>query len=170
MGERGPAPRRDAERRRRNKPEGGPADKITQEVLDALPFEVDYTPEPPDVSADWHVLVKQFWDDMQTDPARKWMTSGDWAALALVCEAFSRELVDQPVFDKETGEITERIPVAPKSATIAAFLKMLEHVGVTESARLRLRKEVSLFPPPAVDVGDGDNVVSMEERRRDAVS
>lgn len=169
MGQRGPAPRREAERRRRNKSENGPSEKITREVLDSLPFEIDYNPEPPEAPERWHALVQQFWDDMHADPARKWMTSGDWAAVALICETMSRELKPQAIgVNPETGEaVIATVP--PKAATIAAFLKMLEHIGVTESARLRLQKEVTLFPPPPEDVGNGENVVPISTKRKEAV-
>lgn len=166
MGERGPAPRRQAERRRRNKTE--PVTTLTQAELNELPFTIDYEPEPPASPDRWHPLVMQFWTSMQSDPARKWMTSGDWAAVALVCETMSRELKPQVVgVNPETGEpVIATVP--PKAATVAAFLKTLEHIGVTESARLRLRKEVTLFPDP-VEEEDGDNVVPISTKRREAV-
>src|SRR5687768_7217341 len=87
---RGQTPRRDGERRRRNKVEGGGMNaQVGPDELNALPFEVDLAPEPPDLAsllaqdAEWHPLVRAVWEGMQTDPARKWMTSGDWAALAI---------------------------------------------------------------------------------------
>lgn len=169
MGERGPAPRREDERRRRNKPER-PATKLGQEELNQLPFEVDFEPEPTELPACepvWHPLVQRFWDDMQRDPARSWMTSGDWAATALFCEALSRELQEQVVgLTKEGVVVMAKEP--PKGATLTAFLKLLEHIGVTESARLRIGREVTLFPKPT-EPTPGDNVVSMADRRREAV-
>lgn len=152
VGTRGPAARRDAERRRRNKVEGGgEADHIGPEDLKALPFEVNLAPEPPDLAealADesaWHPLIATMWEEMKFDPARKWMTSGDWAALAIFCETLSRELEEQIItVTKEGIPVKGKIPV--KGATLGAYLKLLEHLGVTESGRLRLRKEVTLFP------------------------
>lgn len=151
MGSRGPTPRREAERRRRNKPETGEIAKIGPDVLADLPFEIDWAPEPPDVAigADeevaWHPMITEFWESMKRDPARQWMTAGDWAATMLFCETMSRELRDQVVGVTQTGEaVFGKIP--PKAGTLTAFLKLLEHIGVTESARLRIQKEVTLFP------------------------
>jgi hypothetical protein len=151
MGLRGPAPRRDGERRRRNEPEGGPAEELGPNELKGLPFEVDLSPGPPDLAvllateSDWHPLVTEVWNSMQRDPARKWMTSGDWAALAIHCESLSRELEEQIISVTKEGEVIRgKKPVM--GATLSAFLKLLDHIGVTEAARLRLRKEVTLFP------------------------
>jgi hypothetical protein len=176
MGARGPAPRREDERRRRNKPER-PAQKLTQAELDELPFEIDYEPAPPEPPVDepksttegWHPYVQQLWDAMQVDPARKWMTSGDWAALALVLESLSRELRPQVVgVVKDTGEvIKEYKPVM--GASLGVFLKTLEHLGVTESARLRISKEVTLFPVKPPEIGEDGNVVPISEGRKAGV-
>jgi hypothetical protein len=157
VGTRGPAPRRDGERRRRNKLENGAtgAEQIGQTELLGLPFEVDLSPEPPDVAefgeAEWHPLIKRMWDEMHHDPARKWMTSGDWMALALFCESISRELSEQVVGVTKDGEvIREKVPV--KGATLSSYLKLLEHLGVTEGSRLRMRKEITLFPTEAPQI------------------
>lgn len=173
MGERGPTPRRQAERRRRNEPTT-PVTSLTREELDMLPFEVDYEPEPPDVHAldpdgdTWHPIVRGFWADMQRDPARKWMTSGDWGALAIFCESISRELNDQVAGkDEEGNPVVAKIP--PKGATLTAFLKMLEHLGVSEQSRLRIGKEVSLFPPPGEPTETNGNVVPISTKRREGV-
>jgi hypothetical protein len=73
------------------------------------------------------------------------MTSGDWMALALFCETISRELEEQVVSVTKDGVvIREKVPV--KGATLSSYLKLLEHIGVTEASRLRMRKEVTLFP------------------------
>ena len=174
MGERGPAPRREAERRRRNAP-ARPATKLTQEELNQLPFEIDYEPEPPEIPDEdaatetgWHPIVQNFWDSLQRDPARKWMTSADWTAAQIFCESMSRELRDQFVGTvKDTGEVI-MAKKPPTAATLGAFLKFLEHIGITESARLRLSKEVTLFPAPA-SRADGDKVVDIATARTESV-
>ena len=171
MGLRGPHQRREDERRRRNKPER-PATKLTQAELDELPFEIDYEPEPPEApegTDPWHPWVQNLWEDMQVDPARKWMTSGDWAALAIFMESISRELKEQVVgVVKETGEVI-RAEKPLMGATLGALLKMLEHIGVTESARLRISKEVTLFPVKPPEVGEDGNVVPISEGRKAGV-
>lgn len=167
MGERGPAPRREAEVRRTNNK--GTAEQIPREKLQNLPFEVDVDPQPPALPAGstWHPMIQQFWEAMQRDPGRKWMTSGDWAATMVICETMSRELNEQVIGTTKDGEIIMGT-VPPKSATVMAFLKTLSQIGVTEDARLRLRKEVTLFPAPA-PVASVTNVAEIKDRRRDSV-
>ncbi len=165
----GPVPRREDERRRTNAPDH-PIAKLGTEQLGELPFEVDLTPEPPAVpenEAPWHWVVQRFYDDLQRDPARKWMTAADWAATALFCEAISRELSEQIVNVSKEGVVTKDT-VPPKGATLSAFLKLLEHIGVTEAARLRLQKEITLFPPPPTVVAGG-NVTDINTARHEEV-
>lgn len=176
MGARGPAPRREDERRRRNIPER-PAQRLTPAELDELPFEIDYTPDPPEApepdaalptDGTWHPIILDFYEGLQRDPARKWMTSADWAAVRIFCEAMSRELNPHFITVTKEGEVIRDIE-PPKGATLAVFLKMLEHIGITESARLRISKEVTLFPPKPPEIGEDGNVVPIAEARRGAV-
>lgn len=146
MGARGPAPRRDAERRRRNEPAGGAAQQIGEAELGALPFVVDFTPDPPAAKEHWHSTAKEFWEALQRDPARKWMTSADWAMAAVVAESMSRDLNPQVVgVTEEGGVVKDYVPL--KGANLASYLKFMGMIGITESERLRLRKEITLFPP-----------------------
>lgn len=158
VGTRGPVPRRDGERRRTNGLEGGAeTTSMGQDELTALPFEVDLAPEPPDADADWNPLVKRFWEALKVDPARKWMTSADWAAAAIFFESMSRDLEDQPVISKD-GEVT-MVKVPLKGTSIAGYLKFMADLGVTEAGRLRMRKEITLFPteePQLASVADLD--------------
>jgi hypothetical protein len=174
VGERGPAPRREAERRRRNKP-AHEITKLDQEQLDALPFEIDYTPEPPDVEAwvddstqtgHWHPAAQELWDALQTDPARKWMTSADWALAAVVCESLSRDLRPQVVGITELGEaVKDTIPM--KGASLSSYLKFMTMIGITEASRLRIAKEITLFPERPSET-DGE-VVDIRDARKGGV-
>lgn len=165
MGDRGPAPRRDDERRRRNEP-AHPITKLSRSELQELPFEVDVEPAPPEVGEDWHPLVWGLWEALKTDPSRKWMTSADWAATALFFESMSRELGEQVINVTKEGEvIRELVPV--KGASLGNFLRLLDHIGVTEAARLRLQKEITLFPTTPIDT-EG-NVVDIARARQEDV-
>lgn len=135
MGERGPAPRREAEVRRTNNK--GTATQLTREQLQELPFTVDLNPAPPAVGRDWPEALKELWEALQVDPARKWMTSADWATTKLVFQ-FTADAMEA------TDENGVRIPVSGAHQT--AVLKHLSNIGVTEAARLRLQKEITLFP------------------------
>lgn len=166
MGTRGPAPRREGERRRRNAPDH-PIVKMSRDDLQALPFEIDLEPEPPAAEEKWHPLVQEFWTALQHDPARKWMTSADWAAAKLHFESISRDLKPQVVSVSEDGEpVMAVVPI--KGANLAAYQKFLAAIGVMEANRLRIQKEITLFPPPETVI-EGENVTDIATRRQDDV-
>lgn len=137
----GPMAKPDEMRARSNEP------TVEQTVVetDKLPEFVDRNPTPPPANDKWHPDVKDFWEGMRTDPARMWMTSGDWLALKIVCESMSRGLKPQVVAtipgykDPESGEylpgdvVKDVIPI--NGSQMMAFLKFLSMVGVTEGAR-----------------------------------
>lgn len=150
MGERGPAPRREDERRRTN--DKGTAERISRAQLQELPFEVELEPDPLPALDTWNELIKNLWEDLKADPARKWMTSADWGLTRLVFEITSRAMASE---NGITG------------AQQTAILKHMASIGVTEQARLRLGKEITLFP--AIDRGDGENVIDINQARRDEV-
>ncbi len=156
MGERGPAPRREAEVRRTNNK--GMAQQISREVLQDLPFEIDFEPDPLPAKDYWNELVKNLWEALKVDPARKWMTAADWAATALVLDILSNAMGAKD----SDGNL-----VGVTGATQTAFLKHLAAIGVTEDARMRLRKEVTLFPK--IDRGDGGDVIDIDSARRNEV-
>ncbi len=153
MGDRGPTPRREEERRRTN--DKGKATKLTREQLQMLPFEIDFEPEPPEVGADWPSELKELWEALQVDPARKWMTAADWAATKLVLRLCADAM--QATDDKG-------VPIPVNGQTQTAILKHLASIGVTEAARLRLQKEITLFPIKTVP-SEG-NVTSIEDKRK----
>lgn len=162
MGQRGPAPSRDAERRRRNEPTGGKAEQVDARSLAGLPFTVDVTPEPPGPQDHWHSAAKKFWEALQRDPARKWMTSADWAMAAFVAESMSRDLSPQVVgVTEEGGVVKDFVPI--KGANLASYLKFMGMIGITEDARLRLRKEITLFPEDAPVLADVTDIAAHRE-------
>ncbi len=156
MGDRGPAPRREAEVRRTNNK--GKASQLTREVLQQLPFEIDFEPAPPAVGESWPDAVRELWEALQVDPARKWMTAADWASTKLVLEITAQAM-------SATDENGVAIPISGTAQT--ALLKHLASIGVTEAARLRLQKEVTLFPYKPRDT-EG-NVTDIATRRQQEV-
>lgn len=138
MGDRGPAPRREAEVRRTNNK--GKASQLTAEELAALPFEIDMEPLPPEVGAGWPDVLVDLWNALQVDPARKWMTSADWALTKLVLDVTAQQM---------TGTDKDGNIVGVNGAQQSAILKHMANIGVTEAARLRLQKEITLFTPKA---------------------
>lgn len=167
---RGPAGKRDAERVRRNQPAGGPATQFDSSDFDKLPFEVELLVQPPAADDEWHEVARMQYDALLRDPARIWMGPADWALSYLMCESLSRELKPQAIgivdggYDPETGETVAghvaREIVPMKGNTVTAVLKWYASIGVTESARLGLRKEVTFNQPETnlKSVGEGDVV------------
>ena len=152
MGDRGPAPRREAEVRRTNNK--GTSLKLSREQLQDLPFEIDFEPDPNDAPSHWEDILVELWEALKVDPARKWMTSADWAATKLVLELTNTQM---GATDKD-GNL-----IGVSGAHQSSILKHLASIGVTESARLRLQKEITLFPvqPRATD----GNVVDIKTAR-----
>lgn len=135
MGDRGPAPRREAEVRRTNNK--GLALKVSREDLQNLPFEIDLEPAPPEVGEDWPPVLRELWEALQVDPCRQWMTAGDWAATKFVLEVTAKGMTQA----SKDGDV-----VGLNGSQQTAILKHLSNIGITEDARLRLRKEITLFP------------------------
>lgn len=139
----GPVPKKDAERRRRNKtPESeGSLSAIPAEVVDldkAIAGEV----EIPEMDADWHPIAKQMWESQIKSGQVLWMEPSDWAILYTLCESLSRDLKPQVIgISEETGKpIMATIPL--KGASLNAYLKAFASLLMTEGDRRRLRIEL----------------------------
>jgi len=156
MGDRGPAPRREAERRRTN--DKGTATKLTREQLQELPFEIDFEPDPLDPPGHWDGILVELWEALKTDPARKWMTSADWAATKLMIELTNTQMGAK---DKD-GNL-----IGVSGAHQSSLLKHLASIGITEAARLRLGKEITLFPIKPRGTEDGKVIDIRSAREAD---
>lgn len=139
----GPVPKKDAERRRRNKtPEAeGSLSAIPAEVVNVdeiLAGEV----EIPEASEDWHPIAKQMWESQIKSGQVLWMEPSDWAILYTICESLSRDMKPQVVgINEETGKaIMATVPL--KGASLSAYLKAFASLLMTEGDRRRLRIEL----------------------------
>jgi hypothetical protein len=150
MGSRGPIPKRDAERRRCNKPEQPTDTIITQHRVHA-----------PAVDKAWHPIAKRLYQSLKRSAQAKFFEPSDWAAAYLLAESISRDLNPQVVgIAEKTGEVLfETIPL--KGASLAAYLKAFAALGMTEGDRRRMRIEVQYQAP----VRNAD-VTEMDEYRR----
>lgn len=151
----GPAPKRKDERERRNTPETGEAILLGPDDFDALPFDVETLVTPPPAGEKWEPAALAFYEATLRDPARIWMGPADWAAHWIVCENLSRELAPQYVatiddpqgnLEAEDRVIRERVPM--KGASLTAYLKWMGMIGIGESSRLALRREVTFNQEP----------------------
>lgn len=180
MGDRGPIPKRSEERRRRNSPDrpvdrvaiGGDADDL---FGDDLPdervehrHEVDTLPTVVHVpaDADWHPIAVQLYESLEQSGQSMFFEPSDWAAAYLICESISRDLADQWI---NVGTVMEpemeKQKVPMKGANLAAYLKGLGELGVTEGSRRRLSIELTRAQPEKLALPEG--VTDINDARKD---
>lgn len=134
----GPIPERSDRRRRTNIPEG-------VQVTQAAGAEVVV---PPDADETWHAVATRWFDSLKTSGQSAFYEDSDWATAYLIAESMSREL--------HTGE-------PPTGAALAAWLKAMASLMVTEGDRRRARLE--LERPSAEEVpADVDDLAEYRAR------
>lgn len=134
----GPPPKRTDQRRRRNKPEGVQVTKAKGAHLVT----------PPAANRQWHPVAKRWFDSLKTSGQSAFYEDSDWATAYLIAESMSREL--------HTGE-------PPSGASLAAWLKAMGSLLVTEGDRRRARLE--LERPTAEEVpADVDDLAEYRAR------
>jgi hypothetical protein len=127
---RGPVPKRTSERRRTNAPE------IPAETVKVVGV-VD-VPEP---DGDWHPIASRWYTALAESAQVKYYEPSDWATAYLIAESISRDLQPQVVGITDRGKpVFETIPM--KGASLAAYLRAMSVLIVTEGDRRRLRIEV----------------------------
>jgi len=163
----GPIPKKDAERRRRNKtPESsGSLSAIPAQVVnidDLLAGEV----EVPVADETWHPIALQMYESVQRSGQVIWMEPSDWAALYLICESISRDLNPQVVGITEDGDVVRDV-IPLKGASLSAYLKAMASLMMLEGDRRRLR--IELERQKRIDAAaEGGVVVDIVQRRADA--
>jgi hypothetical protein len=129
MGERGPVPKRDDQRRRRNVPEGGPAEKGEH---------VECTPPPAKTT--WHPTARLWYESLASSGQSWWYQASDWATAYVLAEEISRCLHPQVVGFTKDGDVVKGH--RPMGASLAAILKGMTNLMVTEGDRRRARIEL----------------------------
>ena len=161
---RGPVPKKDAERRRRNKTDGPssiPAEVVNVDELLAGDVEI------PTPDENWHPIARQVYEAQMASGQVIWMEPSDWAMLYLMCESISRDLNPQVVGITETGEvIRDYIPL--KGASLSSYLKGFEALMMAEGGRRRLRVELERQKRIEAAAGEDGKVVDIVQRRADA--
>jgi hypothetical protein len=139
MGTRGPAPKRDAERRRTNE---RPVDTKTVETDDTFTRAVVI----PDPDPDWHKVARRVWDSFPESATSVLLEPSDWAILFLACEDLSRELKPRKVqigIDGGGDPIIVEASLPMPGAKLNAILKLMGNLLATEGDRRRLQIEVN---------------------------
>lgn len=156
MGERGPVPKRASQRRRRNKPDG------TTGVTDITPAPSGTANpvEPPAADPGWHPIAERWYASLAESGQRHWYEPSDWATAYLIAESISRDLSEQVVGVTDEGDVIKaEIPL--KGASLAAYLKAMGNLLVTEGDRRRARAE--LTRSTQVDQDEDAAVVAVDE-------
>ena len=164
----GPPPKKDAERRRRNKtPESG-------ENLSAIPAEVVNVDELlvgeveiPEPDEDWHPIARQMYESVMKSGQVLWMEPSDWSVLYLMCESISRDLKPQVIGITEDGEVKKAI-IPLKGASLTSYLKGMSELMMLEGSRRKLRLELERQSRIDAAAGDDGKVVDIVQRRADA--
>jgi hypothetical protein len=123
MGDRGPIPKRSAERRRRNK-DDGPA------IAQAPSGPVD-VPDLPEPDPNWHDIATDWYLSLQQSGQAAFYQASDWATARYAAELMSRLLS------------TDR---APNGQLVAALNSVMGSLLTTEGDRRRARIELERQP------------------------
>ena len=131
MGSRGPVPKSSDQRRRRNSP--------SVEKVAAGRGGV----EPPAASEGWHPVAVQWFEALKQSGQAVFYEPSDWALAVVVAESISRELNPQPlVVGRGSDAEVVMVSMPPKGASLAAWLKAMTSLLVSEGDRRRMRLEL----------------------------
>lgn len=158
----GPPPKRDAERRRRNKPTI-PTETVNIDELISAPVEVPVPDEG------WHPIARQLFDSIKRSGTAIFMEPSDWAAAYLLCESISRDLEPQVVGITEEGEVV-RAEIPLKGASMTAYLRAFASLMLMEGDRRRLRIELERKKATDAAAAAQSNVVSLAKARSELFS
>ena len=147
----GPIPKRSDQRRRRNAP--------ARPVKKAPAASLTKSGRPP-CNTKWHPVARRWYMSLEDSGQSKFYEPSDWALAYLLAESISRELKPQPVFNPMTGEKITEVERPPKGASLAAWLKGMTSLLVTEGDRRRL--QIELYQPA---VAEGETPAPVTDMR-----
>lgn len=141
MGERGPAPKRESQRRRQNKPDR----PITKSVAAGRVV----VPVP---NGKWHPVAKSWFVSLGESGQSRFYEPSDWALASLVAESMSRDLRPKVVGVSGDGRpVKASAPIS--GASMSAYLKAMSDLLVSEAGRRRASIELER---PGDGDGDGE--------------
>lgn len=138
MGTRGPVPKRDAERRRRNAPD-----------VETTKVEMTGEVEAPDIDSTWHPLAKDWYVSLGKSGQSKYFEPSDWSAARILAHDMTRHLTNR----------------RPSSQWLAALWSAMNDLLTTEGARRRVRMEIDRKPGEPEAAGDGATVTHLDRYR-----
>lgn len=155
----GPPPKRDAERRRRNK------DAVETETVDIATL-VGTEVEVPVPDEDWHPIATMMWESLQRSGQAIFYEPSDWASAYLMCESLSRDLGEQVVGVTPTGQVLRDV-IPLKGASLSAYLKLFASLMMLEGDRRRLRVELERKKAADAAASSDGKVVPISQARQD---
>ena len=119
--------------------------------------------KPPAASKDWHPIARRWYRSLAESGQSAYYEPSDWATAHLIAESISRDLKPQPIgVHPETGKaVMATIPM--KGASLAAYLKAMTALLVTEGDRRRSR--VELERPVTGDEEESGDVSWLDDAR-----
>lgn len=121
-------------------------------------------PAAPD--PEWHPIAKRWFHSLRESAQSKFYEPSDWAMARIVAESISRDLKPQVVGVQEDGEVIyATIPM--KGAALAAYLKAMTALMVSEGDRRRLKIEIDRSSP---EDAENDDVPNLDDYRDRAAS
>ncbi len=156
MGKRGPAPKLESQRRRRNAPEPGMEVRTAARTAEV---------KAPPANAKWEKGAKDWYAALKKSGQVAFYEPSDWAMAWLVAESISRDLAPQVVGITETGKVVkDRVPM--KGASLSSYLKAMTMLMVTEADRRRAGVELELSAADRVaNAEKGEKVAKLDAYR-----
>lgn len=157
MGERGPHPKREDQRRRHTKQEDQP---------DRPPAAAEVEIPEPDES--WHVVATLFYRSLAESGQSIYYEPSDWAMAYMLAESMSRDMNPQAIgISERTGEaVIETVPM--KGASLSAYLKGMTALLVSEADRRRASIELQRTPAADPKEAEAATIASLDEYRKRA--
>lgn len=183
----GPVPKRDEERRRRNKPTTETI-KVDLSESTAQQIEIPSPPVDPDSGELlWHPIAERWYMSLARSGQAIFYEPSDWETAYVLAEALSRELIPHDVrvgqrevldpdrpYDSEgkANKIGQDFLFEKKLETISAssltaFLKGATALMTTEGDRRRLRIELDRAKQRDAANAEGSNVIPIAKERED---
>lgn len=170
----GPVPKREAERRRRNKSDV----EIEKVNLDEL---ISQEVEIPAADENWEPLTKNYWDAFKHSGQSIWYEPTDWMTAYTLMEVLDRWLKPQDVKIGQEGSerdatgggnvnyIFEQKIVAMPGGVLSSILKGLTSLMATEGDRRRLRIELERKSAIDAALAGAGNVIPIAKTREEAL-